>query len=377
MSFIFAISVLAFACALISIKTLVGYTDQKKIVKFIISTLIITAWFAPLLIKVFEKFKFINPENLMLIAKSLYFGLGFVFILFILLITRDILWYVFYTLAWIIKKSSWHIHPKNLSLLSHANFATIICAVIISVYAYAEGAIVPRTKTIEFQSPKIAQTIKIVQLSDIHLEAYSNLKKLAEIVQKVNAMEPDVIVITGDSVDDSVEKLQTQIKLLAKLKAKYGVFISNGNHEAYAGLLNWYVEFEKRGFVVVNNTGFFIKDLNLYIAGVPDLYTNTVNLAMALKNSQEDNYRLLLSHHPMVIDFIYHNDVDLQLSGHTHGGQIFPLNFLSQKINKYLSGTYKINNVDLYVSRGTGAWGPQMRLFAPAEITEIILKHGA
>ena len=120
-------------------------------------------------------------------------------------------------------------------------------------------------------------------------------------------------------------------------------------------------------------------DTNIYLAGIPDSHTASmspmlnVNFYKALKGSKKTQYKVLMSHTPDFVDYLSSRIIDLQLSGHTHGGQIFPFHLLVKKANKYLAGLYDVRGLKLYVSRGVGSWGPPMRLFAPAEITLISL----
>lgn len=193
-----------------------------------------------------------------------------------------------------------------------------------------------------------------------------------------NALKPEAVLLAGDIVDDRTRYLEPEIKVLGKLEAPLGVYAVSGNHELYNGLDLWLRNFRRHGFKVLMNSGEHLKNTRLYIGGIPDLNTAfspfyQVDFKRTFKGSRHNDYRILLSHYPNLEKFA-DRDYDLQLSGHTHGGQIFPFHYLAWKANKYLAGRYRVGDHDLYVSRGAGYWGPPMRLLAPAEITEIILK---
>ena len=138
--------------------------------------------------------------------------------------------------------------------------------------------------------------------------------------------------------------------------------------------------FKNIGYKVLYNYGEYLPGFNLYIAGVPDSRTTAIgpytlrpNLYDAMSGSKDGQYKLLLSHSPDYAAGLYNRAVDLILSGHTHGGQIFPFHLLVKKVNKFLSGEYDVRGMKLYVSNGYGYWGPSMRLFAPSELTLIHL----
>lgn len=372
--------VVAVSCSAITIKTLVGYTDMRLITKVLISLLVVVSWFAPVLVRGVRDSNLFSNEAFSMISNVGYFLFGLAFILFCVLILRDLLWYVIDGIARLLGHIIWSINPKNISVLDRANVVTVLFSIALAFYAYFEATKLPNTKEVDFVSSKLKQDITLVHLSDLHFSRTTDVKKVDNLVTKVNGLNPDVILITGDIVDDDVPHLENHMKSLQKLQAKYGVFVSNGNHEFYSGINSWSKEFKNLGFNFLFNQGKNIPELNLFVAGIPDMTTAgareslKINFDRTLKNSSISEYKLLMSHHPQVIDYVTKVGFDLQLSGHTHGGQIYPFHWLAKKANKYLAGKYQVNGVDLYVSRGTGYWGPPMRLFAPSEIALIKLK---
>jgi predicted MPP superfamily phosphohydrolase len=153
------------------------------------------------------------------------------------------------------------------------------------------------------------------------------------------------------------------------------VYFVLGNHEFYSGALEWGVELAKRGFQFLNNYGLRLDDTGLYIAGIPDINSvqgtrMKINIANALYNAKDDDYRILLSHTPKFVEGMSKDNIDLILSGHTHGGQIYPFHYLAKQANEgHLAGFYDADGIKMYITRGTRYWGPPMRILAPSEIT--------
>jgi hypothetical protein len=148
-----------------------------------------------------------------------------------------------------------------------------------------------------------------------------------------------------------------------------------GNHEFYNDIYAAKHAFDALGFNFLFNGGEPIADSNVYLAGIPDLNTmfERISLYRTFNKSQKSQYKILLSHTPNIVSSLSTELTDLVLSGHTHGGQIFPFHFLVKQANEFLSGSYRVNNIDLFVSNGAGTWGPSMRLFAPSDIVLINL----
>ncbi len=284
---------------------------------------------------------------------------------------------MFVDISWLIanKTGLIGIAPMAKEYLPKVNLFLIASALILTVYALYEGTKVPDIKEINITSDKVAENKKIVLLTDIHIHRVINPEKVKKTIEKVNSLDPDIILLAGDIVDDSKDKISDITNLLKKLKAKQGIYFVSGNHEFYAGYRDSLVTLQRLGFKSLENSGIALKDI--YIAGIPDWRTAQrigliISLDAALKNSTPQQFKILLSHTP--VNFGKENNVDLIVSGHTHGGQIFPFHVLSWLQNQYLSGMYNLeNDTKLYVSRGAGQWGPQMRLFAPSEITLINL----
>ena len=224
-----------------------------------------------------------------------------------------------------------------------------------------------------------------MQLTDVHIGPLLDGRFLDAIVEKVNAQSPDVVVITGDLVDGSVDIIGPDVAKLGKLKSRYGQYFCTGNHEYYSGAADWTDFLAKLNVRTLLNQRVTIGDTSpngasIDLAGIPDRQgrlfreTHAQNFKLALSGRDPERGLVLLSHRPNPIVEAAEFGVGLQLSGHTHGGQFFPITFLGEFIHPYNAGLHKHNDLtQIYVSRGTGFWGPPIRILAPAEITSITL----
>lgn len=246
----------------------------------------------------------------------------------------------------------------------------------------AAGALVALSTFLGTRAPAIRRLklkagldkpVKIVQLSDLHIGSGFGKRWLSDVVQKTNALAPDVVLITGDLIDGVPESLMDELMPLSQIKAP--AYFVWGNHEYYYGLNKWRQAFEKLGLKLLENNAVLF--LGLAIGGVGVPYADAVgapapDLAQTFARVPVTARRLLLSHYPEVFDKAIHHNVFLQLSGHTHGGQFFfPLSWPTKRANAgYLKGLYRKGNQFLYVSQGTGLWGGlPVRLGTYPEIT--------
>jgi len=231
--------------------------------------------------------------------------------------------------------------------------------------------------------PEALRGLTIVQLSDIHVGPTIGRAFMDELVDKTNALEPDVIAITGDLVDGSVAELAAHVAPLGRLRARHGVYFCTGNHEYYSGADEWIAHLGTLGIDVLQNEHRLIEHEGerLAIAGVHDWtseqFGHATDVRTALDGKDADVPVVLLAHQPKHIDEAADHGVALQLSGHTHGGQIFPFNFLVGLDQPYVKGLHDHRGTQLYVSAGTGYWGPPMRLAVPAEITQLTLARAS
>ncbi|MEZ4224859.1 MAG: metallophosphoesterase [Polyangiaceae bacterium] len=231
--------------------------------------------------------------------------------------------------------------------------------------------------------PSALNGFSIVQLTDIHVGPTIRREFIERVVQRTNALQPDLIAITGDLVDGSVEQLREHIAPLARLRAKHGVYFVTGNHEYYSGAERWCEELRSMGIVVLSNSHVRVGDgaAAFVLAGVDDYSSGRFgegpSLARALAGRDPSLEVVLLAHQPRAAFEASDAGVGLQLSGHTHGGQIWPWSVFVKLQQPVVSGLERIGRTLVYVSNGTGYWGPPMRLGAPAEITRVELSQSS
>ena len=244
----------------------------------------------------------------------------------------------------------------------------------------------PRLERIEIALPRLPAGLdgfRIVQLSDVHIGPLLDRRFAAHLVERCRALAPDLIAVTGDLVDGSVRHLAAEVAPLAELRAPHGVYFVTGNHDYYSGADSWVACVERLGWRALRNRRVVIGagEASFDLAGVEDHHAHLVSrthredLEAALSGRDVARPCVLLAHDPGTFAKASRLGVDLQLSGHTHGGQIWPFRYLVRLSTRWVAGHYRAGASQLYVSRGTGFWGPAMRLFAPAEITEIVLRR--
>ena len=277
----------------------------------------------------------------------------------------------------------------NIISINHfkINIVVVALSVLLGVIGLWEGIRVPSIKKISIELmnlPNELNGFRIVQLSDLHVGDIFTKGWLQEVINKVNSLEPDLVVITGDVVDKPPHKLGDETELLTHITSKYGTFVCVGNHEYYAGLAAWLKLWDKIGLTVLLNSHatFNIDGAALTVAGIADRGHNHPknepdDIIKAFSGAPDNALRILLAHRPE--NARKHaqrsNNIALQLSGHTHGGQIPVLWSLVAAFNSgFVKGLYNVEEMSLYVHNGTGLWGGfPIRLFTPSEITEITL----
>jgi predicted MPP superfamily phosphohydrolase len=229
--------------------------------------------------------------------------------------------------------------------------------------------------------PAALDGFTIVQLTDLHVGMTIDRDFVQRVVDRTNALSPDLIVFTGDFVDGRVEDLRDEIAPLKTLRSKHGVFAVTGNHEYYSGVDPWIAEISSLGARYLRNERVTIGegDATFELAGVDDHAAkgdgHGEDLPKATGGRDPSRALVLLAHQPRQVRRAAKHGVDLQLSGHTHGGQIWPWHYIV-KIQQggLLAGRYEFEGTQLYVSRGCGYWGPPVRVLAPLEITRVILR---
>jgi hypothetical protein len=229
--------------------------------------------------------------------------------------------------------------------------------------------------------PRTLDGFRIVQMSDIHIGDILGRPFLEELVRRCNALKPDLVAVTGDLVDGTVEHLSPAVAALERLTSRHGTYFIMGNHEYYSGDVEWAEALTGMGIHVLRNRFVTLGDAGgrLDLVGVDDYGHRDArdgrgyDLGKALLGRDRDRPAVLLAHQPRGVEDALSQGVGLQLSGHTHGGQLFPITLVVQASYRYPAGLYRVGEGHVYTSRGTGFWGPPMRIGSPPEITAVTL----
>ncbi|MET8328755.1 metallophosphoesterase [Streptomyces sp. NPDC005181] len=242
-------------------------------------------------------------------------------------------------------------------------------------YGVLRGPRVKRVTVPLAKLPRSAHGFRIAVVSDIHLGPILGRAHTQRIVDTINGTQPDLIAVVGDLVDGTVADLGPAAEPLARLTARHGAFFVTGNHEYFSGAAQWVDHVRELGLHPLENARVEIDGFDL--AGVNDVAGESEgqgpDFERALGDRDRTRAAVLLAHQPVVIDEAVAHGVDLQLSGHTHGGQLWPGNYLAELANPTVAGLERYGDTQLYVSRGAGAWGPPVRVGAPSDITVVQL----
>ncbi len=228
--------------------------------------------------------------------------------------------------------------------------------------------------------PREFDGFRIVQMSDIHVGPTIGRKFVQDMVDTANEQKPDLIAITGDLVDGSVENLGRHTEPLRDLRAEHGVYFVTGNHEYYSGADEWIQELSRLGIPTLRNRSVKLRKAgaSVVLAGVTDHraaeFGDAPDLAYALRHRRPEEEVILLAHQPREIHEAQKHDVGLQLSGHTHGGQFWPWNWVVYLVQPVVAGLARFGRTQIYVNTGTGYWGPPMRLGTRSEMTLVTLR---
>jgi predicted MPP superfamily phosphohydrolase len=225
--------------------------------------------------------------------------------------------------------------------------------------------------------PAALEGFRIVQITDVHVGPTIGRREVGRIVAAANALEADLIALTGDLVDGSVDQLSAATQPLSELRARHGVCCVTGNHEYYSGAHAWITELRRLGLRVLMNEHVLLQhgDAGVLVAGISDYSAahfdpdHASDPQRALAGAPPAALKLLLAHQPRSCFAAAPLGFDLQLSGHTHGGQFLPWPWFVRLQQPYTAGLHRLQGMWIYVSRGTGYWGPPLRLGAPSEIT--------
>lgn len=347
-------------------KVLAGLVVLFVSLKYVFYQIIGGSFFAPSL-----------PRSIQLGMEALY---GALLVLVVLLLCKDLLRLV----CWVARLCGL---PCRLPFSETArNTCLMVLSVCLGGWGTWQAVRVPDVHTVEIvveQLPSSLDGTTLVQLTDLHLGPLQKQAWLRGVVNTVNAIRPDLVVLTGDLVDMPPAQAEN-VALLGALTARHGVFGVLGNHEYYAGARGWAQAFGDLGIHVLHNTHQVVQleRGHLVVVGLADYAESRFggdapDLQQALKGAPEEAVRILLMHQPRGASA--HDSVDVQLSGHTHGGQMFFLHPILAYFNDgFVRGLYREEALQLYVSPGTGLWGGfACRIGVPAEITRIVLRAPA
>lgn len=269
-----------------------------------------------------------------------------------------------------------------LTTLNPGNKVSFLFAVLLSMGIIIYGSFEAKNiklETLTLKTKKLppgVNSLRIVQISDIHFSVINGVSLAREVVEKIDGLDPDILVSTGDLTDRGLNEKERVEELFRGLKVPYGKYAVTGNHEFYTGI-NEAIEFtEKAGFRMLRNEGIRVADL-VNMVGVDDPAAKRFGMDTNVSESEilgklsNDKLTILLKHRPMLSEKSK-GLFDLQLSGHLHKGQIFPFSLITSLLFRYHDGLFKLEGHSyLYVSRGTGTWGPPVRFLSRPEITVI------
>ena len=323
----------------------------------------------------------LKPRFAVLLVWPGYVWLGALFLLLVAVASVDVLKGLFELWVWLSGTDFSEARPLELTRF-WATLAAGLASVTILTSLWLGRQV--KVKRVEVRLPRLPPAMHgttIVQLSDVHIGLTIGRRFLERVVDKVNALDADVVVITGDLVDGSVAKLAPAVAPLGRLRARHGVFFVTGNHEYYSGADAWCAHLTGLGLRVLRNERVAIgaNGQSYDLAGVDDFSAHHfggghgADLARALAGRDETRELVLLAHQPRAVVEAERAGVGLQISGHTHGGQIWPFNLLVRLQQPVTSGLVRFGRSLIYVSNGTGYWGPPMRLGSPAEISLLVL----
>jgi predicted MPP superfamily phosphohydrolase len=296
--------------------------------------------------------------------------------LLVLVALSDVVRVIYAVARWTLSGQSWPLlDPRGMAM------AVLLAAGTMSLVGLAQARC-PRVRRVTIpvaNLPEELEGYRIVQWSDVHVGPTIGRRFVQTLVERTNALRPDAVAITGDFVDSDPSVFAREIEPIRDLGTRDGVFYVTGNHEYYWSPQQWLDVFASHGLQFLGNEHRLVRNGQLAIAGITDPVGRGAHRPdpdRALRGVPADAVKVLLSHRPQAANDSARLGVDLQLSGHTHGGQFFPFNLVIKKFQPLVAGLHRMGKTSIYVNRGTGYWGPPSRLFVGGEITVLELSRG-
>ncbi len=310
------------------------------------------------------------------------------FLLFVLLLAGDLVQLVVWAVQRLAGQAPWSADtPRRLlaaRLVAGGSLAVVLSAVL---WGLRNAVRTERVRRLELRLPGLPAALEgfsIAQLTDLHLTARRGQRWLAGVVARTNALCPDLVAVTGDLVDGTVAALGPAAAPLADLRARSGIYFVTGNHDYYSGVEAWIAELGRLGLRVLRNERVSVPlgaaaGESFDLAGIDDptgrgFAGHGPDLVGALQGRDPTRALVLLAHQPSAFIEAAERGVELQLSGHTHGGQIWPFHYFVRLQQPWLKGLIRRGAAQLYISEGTGYWGMPVRLGSRAEIALITLR---
>jgi predicted MPP superfamily phosphohydrolase len=347
--------------------------------KTLIAFLFLVQWFLPAVL--WNRTQSLPAALKNFLYWTAYLSMGYFSFLLFILVVRDLAWLGLagaFALKWIPSDG------RDLLYSGPAALTLAGTALVFFTFGLFGALLTPPVKKVNIpvrDLPEGLNGFKIVQLTDLHVGPSIQSGFLEKVVRRANGLEPDLTVVTGDLIDGTVEQLKEEVKPLAELSAKLGKYYVTGNHEYYWGAEDWIAKVRELGLTPLLNSHENVQrdGAVLTVAGVLDLTAahfgpkTPCDPKAAFQGAPEKSFRLLLAHQPKSA-FGAEGLFDLQISGHTHGGQFLPWTLIVGLFQPMSRGLYRVKDAWIYVSKGTGFWGPPFRLGASSEITLLTLR---
>jgi predicted MPP superfamily phosphohydrolase len=274
------------------------------------------------------------------------------------------------------------IYPKSEEIGGLSVLIATVAPMAIGTYRALRG---PKIKKVhlEIQNlPRELEGLTIVQISDLHVGPSIRRRYVEGVVSQINSLSADLVMMTGDIGDGNADELRHDVAPLGKIQAKYGRYYVPGNHEYYWNIKKWTERIRGLGMTVLMNKGVVVDvhKKQVFIAGVTDPAAEQLGVGQgpdagaAAARMSEASFKILLSHRPGLAREAERHGFDLQLSGHTHGGQFFPWTLITPFVHEFHLGLGRAGKMFVYVNSGTGSWGPLLRLGTTPEITYLTLR---